>query len=880
MGSQAEDSDLRKFIKNTKGAVTVFVTLLLIPAMLVSGTAVDLARIHTAQSIIHDANQLAANTVLTQYNALLQDLYGLYGVAEDDPILAALLDEYIRVAVFGEAGQDRSLGTLQLFYGSNISMEELVFAEGKNLRDVDVLRRQIEEYMKFRGPVLIVKEILDALGSSKLSEDAAVINNKLEIESAIAALFDKYKELYNAIVAADLVLHPTDGISGGSFGAMSRRLTSIRDEFVNLKSAHSAWRNATDEVNKADYEAWYKAVLVNIRSYMLGGQRGSNWKGKSWQTTGNIYTSMSQIIENAKTQADNFKPKFDLVVKIAQEIDEMIQPLKEKIDELEQRLISGDMSEELRNALTEKHGDPPKSYIDRCKEMVKWSDITAMATVFRDGGYRYIDDIHKPMLDGVMYRNVASPTAGSLTLEQLESLSTNPGFDINASTNRASLFADFPKDNVTYKMAPGFLKFREHPGRNQAFYKELEAMMNQPKLPPIKLYEDQENPDDSENSNSEENQRAMIDDLLELVETAYIGLSNSPLGAMYIKDSATPAPNKLGILDILTLIPKAIAEPVISVLSDPVGKALDSADYMLLLAYSTSAFSNYTTTRPESIGKTRDNLDEINFTKSITGVPMSPEVNYFFQSEWEYLYHGEDNASKNLSAVTRLIFLVRLVCNYITVFGVSEVTTVVNSIQAAFSWFPPLGLLLGELARAAFVAAESVVDVATLRTGHRLPLIKDAGQWVCSPSGIRKALSEITSNESANKKDTGDTSEEKKGLSYSNYMIFFMLTKAVFYFGAEADAATELAIRTGNLIEWNMINYQNSVNSDEGKMAEALGKSDRFMLINMKTDFSLTTTVDLRMLFFSMLFAQDFSDSRGIGIQSTMPLRVTDYRGY
>jgi Flp pilus assembly protein TadG len=32
---------MRKFFKNTKGAVTVFVTLLLIPALLASGMAVD-----------------------------------------------------------------------------------------------------------------------------------------------------------------------------------------------------------------------------------------------------------------------------------------------------------------------------------------------------------------------------------------------------------------------------------------------------------------------------------------------------------------------------------------------------------------------------------------------------------------------------------------------------------------------------------------------------------------------------------------------------------------------------------------------------------------------------------------------------------------------
>ena len=120
---------MKNFLKNTKGAVTVFVTLLLIPAMLISGTAVDLARLHTARSIVQDANQLAANSVLSQYNALLHDLYAIFGIAKNDPILGNLLDEYISVSVFGEAGTDRGLGTLQLFYGSDISVDEPYFPD-------------------------------------------------------------------------------------------------------------------------------------------------------------------------------------------------------------------------------------------------------------------------------------------------------------------------------------------------------------------------------------------------------------------------------------------------------------------------------------------------------------------------------------------------------------------------------------------------------------------------------------------------------------------------------------------------------------------------------------------------------------------------------
>jgi len=111
-------------------------------------------------------------------------------------------------------------------------------------------------------------------------------------------------------------------------------------------------------------------------------------------------------------------------------------------------------------------------------------------------------------------------------------------------------------------------------------------------------------------------------------------------------------------------------------------------------------------------------------------------------------------------------------------------------------------------------------------------------------------------------------------------LMFFFLAKGVFYFGTYGSAAEELATRTGHLIEWNMINHKGSINADETKMTAALEASDRFKLSDMKTGFSITTTADMRMLFLSMPFAQDFSAKRGIGMPETIPIKVTDYRGY
>jgi len=869
---------MRKIIRDAKGAVTVFVTLLLIPAMLVSGTAVDLARMHTARSIIQDANQLAANTVLTQYNALLQDLYGLMGVAKDDPVLWELLDEYIKVTIFGDIGHDRSLGTLQLFYGSNLSMEELDFPDLQNLRTEDVLRRQIEEYMKFRGPVILVMEFIDSLVDNKLKDDAQIMLDKLEIDAAIAAMFNKYRELYEAILVGDRLTQIT-GIAGGSFASLSSRLTFMRAQFAELSSIQSSWASLDPKdddyvTDKAELEAYYSGIVDNLRAYTIGGSRGSNWSNGRWTIVTTIPTGLNAIVENAKVQADNYKSRFDTVVTIAREIDAMNAELSLKIDELERKLSNGECSAELAEALTRRQGTPPKSILESYRDILKWN-IEELATAFKNGGYNYIDNIHKPMLDGVRYRNINNPSGASLSRSELASVP----FGITSSSwgagGTAAVITGYPDSVITYRMLPGFQKFAEHSTRHNAFFTELQAMMNQDPLPPVRLYDGQEN---ASGGSAERQQRNLISSVLNLVNTAYTGLTNNPIGAGYISDSDASTIEKPNILEILATLPSALASPVLGIIQDPLSEIARMGDYVLLLTYCTSMFSNYTSARPESIGKTRDNIHEVALPPSVSGVPMSPEVNYFFQSEWEYLYNGSEKAAENLSAVTNLIFLLRLVCNYIVVFNVSEVTAIVSSIKAAFSWAPPLGIVLSELARAAFVAAESALDVAALRTGHKVPLLKNpsAGEWICSPSGLANALARIMTSEASGGSGLG----YERGFTYSQYMLFFFVTKAVVTTLSGSDAADELAVRTGNLIEWNVINYQSGSFSDEVKMGEALAAPGRFRLEDMKTGFSITTTVDMRMLFLSMVFAQNFSDSRGIGMPRTVPIIVTDYRGY
>ena len=89
-----------------------------------------------------------------------------------------------------------------------------------------------------------------------------------------------------------------------------------------------------------------------------------------------------------------------------------------------------------------------------------------------------------------------------------------------------------------------------------------------------------------------------------------------------------------------------------------------------------------------------------------------------------------------------------------------------------------------------------------------------------------------------------------------------------------------LAQRTAKLIELNVTNYKEKIgeNSDRSARESAMAAAERVDLRKAITDFSVTTTVDLKMLFLSMPVAQ--KGVNGVVPPGTKELVVTDYRGY
>lgn len=839
---------MRKFWNDCKGAVTVLVTLLLIPAVLITGTAVDYSRIFTAKSVMHDANQLAANSVLASYDALLQDLYGLYGVMEDDPVLGSLLNEYIETAILGDQTASSSLSTLRVFDGSDLSGGTVTPAEGKNLNNAEVLRRQIEEYAKFRAPVIIVNEILDKLDAfEKVKHDAEAISLKMTVEKDVEEIQKQYKKLYELIEEVNV----GSGLIQQGYTSLNTVMKGLRKDFEELSRLRYDWdtafsRGASDE-ELDDISNHFDIVLDNIKNTIDGGKIKSGWIAGGYDENGEWIPGEMQSTMQASSVWDNLKYYTDRLEKLEDKLDDLVdmgetinkkkKELEESLDKLKRKLESGECSESLASGMSE-------TVLNKYEDLLG-KDVKAMAEAMRDRDLPALTEAVN-LLENPYYETSYSDYG--ISFDTLTSHSLPEGFSVdyevtsrtaNAGGERRDYLDALLRDTTYLHTAPDYYLFQDSTFSstgNPAFYQLLKELDGA----------------SGKSDEAEEDISNLYDAVTDFMNSTAKGVLLDPEGAYYYKVS-TESDVTAEKLD-----EDAVIDEMNHSMLTQLGTLLSAAgDKILLLTYATEMFSCYTTESGD---------------KAMSGVPMGVEINYFFQSELELLYNGNHNDAKaNLSAVRQLLLLVRFVFNYIAAFSIPTVNTLVNSIVATLVPFiGPFAYAVGELSRAAIALAEASIDVAMLRSGQSVALLKGNDNWILGGAGSLKEITASTLQEAAAKGEGNSQNTAPGEFSYLDYVRLFLLF---------IDGDT-LADNVSFLIGVNLTNKKNDIGQLSSREArqQAMSSAEQIRMQQYFTDFSITTTANLRMLFMSMGFAQ--SAIEGVSPAKKISLEVVDYRGY
>lgn len=885
---------MKKLLHNCKGMVTVMVTLLLIPSLLITGTAVDIARIYAAKSILHDANQLAANSALTQYDALLQDLYGLYGIMQDDPVLANLIDQYIETSIMGQEGRATGLGTFQIFYGSDIKPGAIAPAQGQNLANAEVLRRQIEEYAKFRVPVVLIDELLGRLENfQNVQKDAKVIEDKMDIDDRMEDLEKTYEKIYDDIADLhakqndlDIKLHQINGVID-QINDQFKEMRDVRWQYNDYVRSHDFEGADPEEAAHwleviEDYETRYDDLRGNIKALAVGGSVKDYWVQGSWedaeagiwsagyhQNSQRVSLSLKNAIQNAETARGKVSSALNTLVKDCEKADKKKKELKKKLDALETTLNTpGACSADLQKGLNEPvESNGNRSIIEVYRAALNY-DLEPMARAVRGDCAPVLDEL-KTQLQNIGYGDwkYDGPV---LSLDELKNIKNISGMEIDVVIynenhdpdkrdwlNELSIGKSLCEYDFPAKLKP-FNDGGYSTTKNPEFYEYLQRLFA-----------------NEGEKVKKKNAKKAATKIFAQAQEIFKGLGDyEPEGAYLYTPYAggsgeTAQKESFGSEGDWTKEGEgkdAAKGALKSDLVDRLGNiAGATVDHLLLLGYDSEMFSCWTTNKGEETGRT-----------SMAGIPLGIDVNYFYQSELEFLYSGSYNAQDNLQAVSGMIFLVRFVFNYIASFQIEEVNALVDAVKEALAGIAgPFAFIIGELVRVGMALGESALDVSKLRNGESVALMKNdqKNNWMFSMSGLARAIADPSQLDSVGYTEKSTISADKKdpmSMSYRDYLRVFLLLQD----------GNNLAQRTQKLIELNLTNKKNGIGAkgDHKAREAAMSAVPLVDLSKATTGFTITTTAQLRMLFLSLPVAQRGVD--GKVPPGSVPLSITDYRGY
>lgn len=222
---------MEKFTKDVQGSISLFLSMVILLLVILEGFLIDGSKVLAAKMLMSSAGDMTLNAGLTHYEAALKDIYGLFAVSETEEELTANLKKHFQKTLGESAGMadegyvDSMLSyiensikngwdgeeagrLLDLELGSDFSVKGVA---GSELSQPYVIKSQIREYMKYRGPASLGYGMLEKIHAFKeLDKQQKTMEDKLNYEMEMSevqkACEDAYEniEQYNRLLEGSL----------------------------------------------------------------------------------------------------------------------------------------------------------------------------------------------------------------------------------------------------------------------------------------------------------------------------------------------------------------------------------------------------------------------------------------------------------------------------------------------------------------------------------------------------------------------------------------------------------------------------------------------------------------------------------------------------
>lgn len=793
---------LKLFLNRSRGSITVMVTLMLIPTIFFTGFLTDLARIKLSGNQAVMAADNYGEAVLTEYDYLLKELYGLFAISQNEEGKKAVKDlqKYMQTS-FNPASDtikwDHLAGATGFMSGNlegcmpyksaDITLD-YTFVDSSKLSSQEILSTQVGDFMRFR----IVQEfmdddiqntLLDALEQGQKAEkDSVVLDAKTDFDDAVSKLMEAMKDYYDVLKKIN---HYPDYI-----GNINTAYEKVKKDFSDIAESGSYKRYRKYVDNKEDIDKALEKKeedrsdddkkLIKIKEEYDDDQDAR--AGKLLDKFEDAVDKYEKSKDDNTIDFDSFDDRAEDLKQKAKKVESAMQTAKEQRDKLEASLAE-DVTEDLKTGIKESikifddlvNGEySSQCYIDLAQK------VSGNKTVNSDYELQMMNQIYQ--LEQIRSEYVADPAE------------TISGYKDKLDKNK---YDDFQKNS-----------------KYQTLYNKLSKMF------------------DDNNTEKEEQAKKQKDAANEAKKNAEEELNKEETtDARSIPDSIDIGDGGKGGGSSLTDLIKSAASYFKMNSFGEAGNKLLLKFYMA--AYDYGMFSNRVTNvkkESESGEKTQEEA------VSLTGIKMCKSVNYLYQAEMEYLYGGHKDSADNLNAARNSILAFRTVVNMTSTYTIDEIDKPIKLIRDALMELPVLAIAVEAALRLGITAVETAADWSQLKKGEAVTLVKRDIKELEAFEAIKSFLPDIIE---------GSGESDSLKLDYNQYllvMITFLTT------------SDQVAKRTGDLITLNV----NAVRQEVGEDGD-LSKLD-FRLDNAYTAVEASCAVHIDFVVMPDRFAKKTLD--------------------
>ncbi len=718
------------FIRETRGAISIFLCIVLLALVALSGALVDGGRMRVAEEETKTAIDSAAMSQLTYYDNVLKELYGLFAIANSDPAeikeaISKDLDERLLSTALTDEKDDKNSKPLNFF---DYKVEDIKVNPLYNLSEGDVFKQQILEFMKYRAPKEVADQFIDKfLAFKDLGEQTKILERKLDIDEKLSEAGESTETLSNKVLEINfLVKNNSISVKLDALAAsISNRIRAqklLTDKKNQLSNMTPPVKASDDPEAVKEYEEKLKAYVKSVDALKDEIDEIEN------KTIPELNKSSVKIKEDLLSHIEN-----DLIQnKVYDEAKKAIKDIKDKSKE------AASMANELSTAIKEdssSFGESMRTDLKSKKQAIDTSVLDEREQEIEKCRNKY-REIKKTVAD-INPESIAFDTISSLPSDLENRVKSLLSYE-----KIKKLLEDVPKVNYYIKKSDDAGSKENDPRAalkavKDDIEKEGNALLEEVK----KGDEKSKNSFPKSGLPSQDGVKDSLKDIKDLINID-TKLISDQIKIASEKSEFNPDYEGKSDFDMDFKAKKANkskeALSIIKSLTSIISSGLRSMrDELYVGEYSLGIFKNAVTGKLDSKG---------NIQYDLTGYKMSTRNDTFFDTaELEYILHGSSSQTENLLWVKGQILLVRWALNTVSIYtDPKKVATALEFATAVAGWTIFGVPLVQTLILLAWSFAESTIDVYKILQGEEIAIFKLNGDWVLSiesgGKGVAKAL--------------------------------------------------------------------------------------------------------------------------------------------